>query len=137
MIVDLQAALLDLAERYEDVILPGYTHTQRAQPVLFAHHMLAYFEMLQRDKGRLADCLARADASPLGAGALAGTTFPIDRDYVARELGFVGATRNSLDAVADRDFVVELLAALSLLMMHMSRLSEEIVVWSSAPNSAS
>jgi argininosuccinate lyase len=132
LIAGLQAALLELAERYEDAILPGYTHTQRAQPVLLAHHLLAYFEMLQRDKGRFTDCSERANLSPLGAGALAGTTFDIDREYVARELGLAGVTRNSLDAVSDRDFVVEFMAAASLLMMHLSRLSEEIVLWSSA-----
>ena len=132
LIVTLQAALLDLAQRHEDVILPGYTHTQRAQPVLLAHHLLAYVEMLERDKGRFADCSARANVCPLGAGALAGTTFPIDRDFVARELGFASPTRNSLDAVGDRDFVVEFLAAASLTMMHLSRLSEEIVLWSTA-----
>jgi len=132
LIADLQAALLDLAERNEQVILPGYTHTQRAQPVLLAHHLLAYFEMLERDKGRFADCCTRLNVCPLGAGALAGTTFPIDRDFVARELGFAAPSRNSMDAVADRDFVIEFLAAASLLMMHLSRLSEEIVLWSTA-----
>ncbi len=132
LVSGLQAALLDLAERYEDVILPGYTHTQRAQPVLFAHHMLAYVEMLQRDKGRLADCRARLNECPLGAGALAGTTFPIDRTATADELGFARPTRNSLDSVSDRDFVIEFLAAASLIMMHLSRLSEEIVLWSTA-----
>lgn len=132
LIAGLEAALLDLAERYEAVILPGYTHTQRAQPVLFAHHLLAYVEMLERDRSRLADCAERADECPLGAGALAGTTFPIDRHGVAAALGFARPTRNSLDAVSDRDFVVEFLAAASLLMMHLSRLSEEIVLWSTA-----
>lgn len=130
--VGLQSALLDLAGRYPAVIVPGYTHTQRAQPVLFAHHLLAYVEMFERDKGRLRDCRARADVCPLGAGALAGTTFAIDRQFTAHELGFSAASRNSLDAVSDRDFVVEFLAAAALLMMHLSRLSEEIVLWSTA-----
>ncbi len=132
LLVNLQAALLDIAERHEHVIMPGYTHTQRAQPVLFAHHMLAYFEMLQRDKGRFADCCKRADVCPLGSGALAGSTFSLDRAFVARELGFSAVSRNSLDAVSDRDFVLEFLAAASILMMHLSRLSEELILWSTA-----
>lgn len=132
LLADLQRALLKLAGRYEQAIVPGYTHTQRAQPVLFAHHLLAYFEMLQRDKSRLADCRARLNLSPLGSGALAGVTFPIDRQATAAELGFAGPTRNSLDAVSDRDFVVEFLAAAGLIMAHLSRLSEEIVLWSTA-----
>jgi argininosuccinate lyase len=132
LISGLQSALLDLAQRYPDVIVPGYTHTQRAQPVLLAHHLLAYFEMLERDKGRFHDCALRADVCPLGAGALAGTTFAINRDGVAHELGFTAVSRNSMDAVSDRDFVVEFLAAASLLMMHVSRLSEEIVLWSTS-----
>jgi argininosuccinate lyase len=132
LLTDLQKALLELADRYEDVILPGYTHTQRAQPVLLAHHLLAYVEMLQRDKSRLTDCRRRLNECPLGAGALAGTTFPIDRTFTATELGFDRPTRNSLDSVADRDFVIEFLAASSLIMMHLSRLSEEIVLWSTA-----
>lgn len=132
LVTGLQTALLDLGERYADVILPGYTHTQRAQPVLFAHHMLAYVEMLQRDKARLADCRARLNECPLGAGALAGTTFPINRIATATELGFTRPTLNSLDSVADRDFVIEFLGAASIIMMHLSRLSEEIVLWSTA-----
>jgi len=131
-VVNLQKALLDLTERHLDAVMPGYTHLQRAQPVLFAHHLLAYFEMLERDKGRLADCARRADVSPLGAGALAGSTLPLDPEFVARELGFAEAFRNSVDAVSDRDFVAEFLSACAILMMHLSRLAEEIVLWSSA-----
>jgi len=131
-ITALQQALIDLAQRHMEAILPGYTHTQRAQPILLAHHLLAYFEMFQRDKARFADCYKRADVCPLGAGALAGTTFPIDREWVARELGFQEVSRNSLDAVSDRDFVVEFLAAASLTMVHLSRLAEEIILWSTA-----
>jgi len=112
--------------------MPGYTHLQRAQPVTFAHHLLAYFEMLQRDRERLQDCYRRVDVMPLGAGALAGTVFPIDRAFVARELGFAAVSENSLDAVADRDFAVEFCAAAAMIMMHLSRFGEEIVLWSSA-----
>ncbi|MFQ5893584.1 MAG: argininosuccinate lyase, partial [Nitrospinota bacterium] len=130
--VNLQKALLDPAERYLDAVMPGYTHLQRAQPVLLAHHLLAYFEMLERDKGRLSDCARRADVSPLGAGALAGSTLPLDPGFVAQELGFAETFRNSMDAVSDRDFVVEFLSACAILMMHLSRLAEEIVLWSSA-----
>ncbi len=127
-----QAALLELAGRYPEAIMPAYTHTQHAQPVLFAHHCLAYVEMLERDAGRLRDALARADECPLGAGAAAGTAFPIDREALAHALGFARATTNSLDAVGDRDFALEILAALSILMMHLSRLAGEIVLWASA-----
>ncbi len=127
-----QTALLDLADRHPDAIMPAYTHTQHAQPVLFAHHCLAYVEMLQRDWGRLRDLLARADESPLGAGAAVGTAFPVDREALARDLGFGRASANSLDAVGDRDFALELLAALSILMVHLSRLAGEIVLWASA-----
>src|SRR5207253_9306491 len=128
----LQQALTVRAEEHLDTILPGYTHTQRAQPVLLAHHLLAYVEMLRRDRGRVRDALARADVMPLGAGALAGSGFPIDRRALAQELGFRGPSANSMDAVSDRDFVVELLAALSILMIHLSRLGGEIVLWTSA-----
>ncbi|MDO3377453.1 argininosuccinate lyase [Geoalkalibacter halelectricus] len=128
----LQQALLDQAEANLAVIMPGYTHLQTAQPVLFAHHLLAYYEMFRRDAGRLADVAKRLDELPLGAGALAGTTFPIDREYVAEQLGFAGVTRNSLDTVSDRDFAIEFCAAASILMMHLSRLSEELILWSSA-----
>jgi argininosuccinate lyase len=128
----LQEALLAQAEANLDTIMPGYTHLQTAQPILFAHHMLAYYEMFRRDLGRLADCGKRLNYLPLGAGALAGTTFPIDREYVAELLGFAGVTRNSLDSVSDRDFAVEFCAASSLIMMHLSRLAEELILWSSA-----
>ena len=126
-----QAALLAQAETNRDVIMPGYTHLQRAQPLLLAHHLLAYFEMLDRDGERFADCRRRADALPLGSGALAGVPYPIDRESVARELGFSRLAENSVDAVADRDFVVEFQAAAATTMMHLSRLAEEIVLWAS------
>ena len=128
----LQAALLDQAEKNLDVIMPGYTHLQTAQPVLFAHHLLAYFEMLARDTSRLHDLRSRLNHLPLGAGALAGTTFAIDREWVAEQLGFAGVTRNSLDTVSDRDFALEFCSFASILMMHLSRLSEELILWSSA-----
>ncbi|MBI2864274.1 MAG: argininosuccinate lyase [Chloroflexi bacterium] len=127
-----QTTLLRLAHTHVDVVMPGYTHLQRAQPVLLAHHFLAYFEMLQRDIARFRDCYRRTDVMPLGSGALAGVTLPIDRSYLARELGFAEISRNSMDAVADRDFVVEFVAASSIAMMHLSRLAEEVVLWSSA-----
>jgi argininosuccinate lyase len=130
-IAALQRALGGLARKHADVIMPGYTHLQPAQPVLFAHHLLAYVEMLARDDARLADCGARADVLPLGSGALAGTTFPIDRAFVARQLGFRALSENSLDAVSDRDFAAELLAALAILGMHLSRFADEIVLWTS------
>jgi len=125
-------ALLKQAEENLDVIMPGFTHLQTAQPILFAHHMLAYVEMLKRDSGRMEDCLKRCNVLPLGAGALAGTTFPIDREYVAEQLGFASITRNSLDSVSDRDFSLEFLSAASILMMHLSRLSEELILWSTS-----
>ncbi len=127
-----QRALLDLAEANKDVIIPGYTHLQVAQPVLLAHHLLAYFEMCERDIARFSDCFKRVDCLPLGSGALAGVAYDIDREYVAQELGFSQVSRNSLDAVADRDFVLEYEAAASICLMHLSRLAEEIVLWSSA-----
>ena len=126
-----QAALLALATRHQGVVMPGYTHVQRAQPVLFPHHMLAYFEMFQRDVGRFADCYQRTDVMPLGSGALAGVAYQTDREFLAAELGFSRISANSMDAVSDRDFVVEFLAAASVCMMHFSRLSEELVLWSS------
>lgn len=126
-----QQALVDLAERYRDVVMPGYTHLQRAQPVLVAHHLLAYFHMLQRDVGRFRDCHRRTDVLPLGSGALAGVPYPTDREFLARELGFREISANSMDAVSDRDFLVEYLAAASIVMMHLSRLCEEMVLWSS------
>jgi argininosuccinate lyase len=127
---DFEDALVGLAEREGDSVLPGTTHTQPAQPVLFGHHLLAYVEMAERDRGRLADARRRLNVSPLGAGALAGAGYPLDREMTATELGFDGATANSLDAVGDRDFVVETLAAVSLAMVHLSRLAEEIAWWS-------
>jgi argininosuccinate lyase len=130
-LVDFERALVDLAEREGSAILPGTTHIQPAQPVLLAHHLLAYVEMAERDRGRFRDARARLDVSPLGAGALAGAGYPLDRKATAEELGFAGGvTRNSLDAVADRDFVVEVLAAAALAMVHLSRLAEEITWWS-------
>ncbi len=129
----LQRALLDLAEKHADTAMPGFTHLQVAQPVTFGHHLMAYFEMLERDHGRLADCRRRTNRLPLGAAALAGTSFPIDREMVARELGFDGVCQNSLDAVSDRDFAIEFCAAAALAMTHLSRLSEELVLWMSQP----
>ncbi|MGB8706943.1 MAG: argininosuccinate lyase [Dehalococcoidia bacterium] len=126
-----QLALLDVAEANKSIIMPGYTHLQQAQPVLFAHHLLAYFEMLQRDVMRFQDCLKRTDVLPLGSGALAGVGYSIDRDFVAKKLEFSELSRNSLDAVSDRDFVIEYEAVASIAMMHVSRLAEEIVLWSS------
>jgi argininosuccinate lyase len=126
-----ERALLGQAREHLDVVMPGYTHLQRAQPVLLAHHLLAYVEMIERDKGRLRDALVRIDVMPLGSGALAGTNYPIDRSYTARLLKFAAVTENSLDAVSDRDFAIEALGALSIVMMHLSRLSEELILWSS------
>jgi len=131
-IVRLQHALLDLAEREAATILPGFTHLQVAQPVTFGHHMMAWLEMLERDVGRLGDCRRRLNTMPLGAAALAGTTYPIDRAYTAELLGFDAPAENSLDAVSDRDFAIEFAAAASILMMHLSRFSEELIIWSSA-----
>ena len=129
-VVEMERALVGLADREGGAILPGMTHIQPAQPVLFAHHLLAYVEMLERDRGRLADCRRRANVSPLGSGALAGAGYPLDREATAVELGFDGVTANSLDGVSDRDFVVEALAAFALCMVHLSRLAEEITWWS-------
>jgi argininosuccinate lyase len=129
-VLEMERALVGLADREGEAILPGMTHIQPAQPVLFAHHLLAYVEMLERDRGRLADCRRRANVSPLGSGALAGPGYPLDREATAAELGFDGVTANSLDGVSDRDFVVEALAAFSLCMVHLSRLAEEITWWS-------
>jgi argininosuccinate lyase len=131
LLKDLQAALLDLAEAHADTILPGFTHMQVAQPVTFGHHMLAYVEMFGRDAERMADCRRRVNRLPLGAAALAGTTFPIDRERVAKTLGFEEVCRNSLDAVSDRDFAIEFCAAAALVMTHISRMSEELVIWMS------
>jgi argininosuccinate lyase len=129
---ELQSVLITLAEKYKDVVVPGYTHLQPAQPVLFTHHMLAYFEMFLRDVERFGDCFKRTDVLPLGSGALAGVTYNIDREFVARELGFSRVSRNSMDAVADRDFIIEFEAIASISMMHISRLAEEIILWSAA-----
>jgi argininosuccinate lyase len=127
----LQARLVDLADAHAETVMPGFTHLQVAQPVSFGHHLLAYYEMLKRDRARFADCRVRVNQLPLGAAALAGTTYPIDRTIVARELGFDGVCANSLDAVSDRDFAIEFCAAAALLMTHLSRLSEELIVWMS------
>ena len=128
----LQQGLLSIAEREADTIMPGFTHLQTAQPVTFGHHLLAWFEMLQRDYGRLMDCQQRLNQSPLGAAALAGTTYPIDRHYTAELMGFSQPTANSLDSVSDRDFAIEFCAFASVLMTHLSRASEELVLWASA-----
>ena len=126
-----RSALIDLAEKEAATPMPGFTHLQVAQPVTFGHHLLAYFEMFGRDAERFADCRKRINRLPLGAAALAGTTYPIDREFVAEQLGFDGVCENSLDAVSDRDFAIEFTAACALLMMHISRLSEELVMWMS------
>lgn len=131
MVLSLENTIIDISEANTATILPGYTHLQRAQPITFAHHMMAYFEMFKRDYMRLSNCYSRMNVLPLGSGALAGTTYPLDRHMVARELGFNDITQNSLDGVSDRDFVIELASCLSILMMHVSRLSEEIILWSS------
>lgn len=128
----LESSLIQQAEKNLDVIMPGYTHLQTAQPILYSHHMLAYREMIARDCSRLRDLRTRFNQMPLGAGALAGTTFPIDREWVAEKLGFDGVTRNSLDSVSDRDFAIEFCSFAGILMMHLSRLSEELILWSSA-----
>ena len=132
LLVNLQEAIIATAKANMDTVMPGYTHLQRAQPVLFAHHLMAYFWMLQRDRERFLDGYKRADWLPLGAGALAGTTFPINREMVAEELGFAKLYENSMDAVSDRDFVAEYLFNASLLMIHLSRLSEDLILWNSA-----
>lgn len=131
LVLDMEKALVEVAEKYSDAIMPGYTHLQRAQPILFAHHMLAYFSMLNRDFSRLKGVYERADIMPLGAGALAGTTFPIDRQLVAEQLNFGAVYNNSLDAVSDRDYILEFLSFASIMMMHLSRISEEIILWCS------
>jgi len=127
-----QRAILDLAEREVESVMPGFTHLQAAQPITFGHHLMAWFEMLQRDRERFADCRRRVDILPLGAAALAGTTYPIDPYYTAELLGFTRPAENSLDAVSDRDFIIEFSAAAAILMMHLSRFSEELILWSSA-----
>lgn len=130
LIEDFQKTLLEKAEQHVETIAPGYTHMQRAQPISFAHHLMAYFWMLERDKERFTESLKRIDISPLGAGAMAGTTFPIDREMTAKLLGFSKIYENSMDAVSDRDFIVEFLSNSSLLMAHLSRFAEEIILWS-------
>jgi len=129
---ELERSIVDFAEKNIDVVAPGYTHLQRAQPVLLAHHLLAYFEMLERDVERFWDCMKRTSVLPLGSGALAGVSYPIDREFVAEELGFEEISQNSIDAVSDRDFILEYEFNASVCMMHISRLSEELVLWSSA-----
>ncbi|MCA4910635.1 MAG: argininosuccinate lyase, partial [Methylobacterium sp.] len=129
---DLQLALAEKALAHAGTVMPGFTHLQSAQPVTFGHHLMAYVEMLARDRGRFADARRRLNECPLGAAALAGTSFPIDRDHTAKALGFDRATANSLDSVSDRDFALETLAAVSILAMHLSRFAEEIVIWTSA-----
>ncbi len=131
MLRNLQKTIVDLANKYRTAILPGFTHLQHAQPVLFAHHLLAYVEMFNRDFTRLQDCRQRFNVMPLGSSALAGTTLPIDRDAVCRELKFDDISRNSMDAVSDRDFIIELLSALAIFAMHVSRMSEDLILWSS------
>ncbi len=123
--------LLNLMEKHTDTVMPGFTHLQKAQPVTLAHHLGAYFEMFRRDRERLADTRCRMNLCPLGAGALAGTTYPLDREFTASLLGFAGATRNSMDSVSDRDYLIEFLSDLSMIMMHLSRFSEEIILWNS------
>jgi argininosuccinate lyase len=132
LIRELQKTFVGIAKKNLDCIMPGYTHLQRAQPILFSHHLLAYYEMLKRDFERLDDCLKRVNVMPLGSGALAGSPYPLNREFVAKELGFTGVTDNSLDAVSDRDFCIEFCSAASILMMHLSRLSEELILWSSS-----
>ena len=131
LLKDLQKSLLSSAQKHLGIIIPGYTHLQHAQPLLFSHHLMAYFFMFERDKGRMQDLYKRIDVLPLGSAALAGTSFPIDRKYVASQLDFSEISENSLDAVSDRDFILEFLSASAILMMHLSRLGEELVLWSS------
>jgi argininosuccinate lyase len=128
----LQIAILDLAQKHTDTIMPGFTHLQVAQPIVFAHHLMAWFEMLSRDAERLQDCVKRLNVSPLGAAALAGTSYPINRNLSAELLGFSRPSANSLDSVSDRDFAIEFTSAASILMMHLSRFSEELILWASA-----
>jgi len=132
LIRELQKTFVGIAKKNLDCIMPGYTHLQRAQPILFSHHLLAYYEMLKRDFERLDDCFKRINVMPLGSGALAGSPYPLNREFVAKELGFTGVTDNSLDAVSDRDFCIEFCSAAAILMMHLSRLSEEMILWSSS-----
>ncbi|MFZ3073390.1 MAG: argininosuccinate lyase [Thermodesulfobacteriota bacterium] len=131
LIKEFQKTIFEIAKKHVDTVMPGYTHLQRAQPVLFAHHLLAYYEMLKRDFDRFSDCLKRTDCMPLGSGALAGSPYNLDRKFTAKMLGFSSVTENSLDAVSDRDFGLEFLASSAILMTHVSRLSEELILWSS------
>lgn len=131
MLIHTLSVLTSLAKEHTETIMPGYTHLQKAQPITFAHHLMAYFDMFKRDYQRLEDCRKRTNIMPLGSGALAGTTYPLDREFVARELGFDDVTMNSLDGVSDRDFVIELASCLSMIMMHLSRFCEELILWSS------
>ncbi|MGN0149794.1 MAG: argininosuccinate lyase [Clostridia bacterium] len=131
MLIHALNTIVSLASEHTETIMPGYTHLQKAQPVTFAHHLMAYFEMFKRDLSRLEDCRKRTNVMPLGSGALAGTTYPLDREFVAETLGFDSVTSNSLDGVSDRDFVIELASCLSIIMMHMSRFAEELILWSS------
>ena len=131
MLGETMQVFVELAKSHTKTIMPGYTHLQKAQPITFAHHCMAYYEMFRRDYSRLADCRKRTNIMPLGSGALAGTTYPLDREFVASELGFDGVTMNSLDGVSDRDFVIELASCLSVIMMHLGRFSEELILWSS------
>lgn len=131
LLKEAMGVLLDSASVHTDTIMPGYTHLQKAQPVTFAHHVMAYFQMFSRDLDRLTDCRKRINVMPLGSGALAGTTYPLDREFVAEKLGFDSVTANSLDGVSDRDFAIEFLSVLSMIMMHLSRFCEELVLWSS------
>ena len=130
-LADLTETLADLAEKHQDTVMPGYTHLQRAQPVTLAYHLLAYYQMFSRDRERFADCLTRIDRLPLGSGALAGTTYNTDREFLAEELGFSKVLPNAMDAVADRDFAIEFLSCCSITMMHLSRFCEELILWSS------
>jgi len=130
-LVQLNKVIVDLATKHIDVVLPGYTHLQRAQPILLSHHLMAYYEMFARDVDRFKDCLKRINVMPLGSAALAGTTYPIDREYTAKLLGFPKVSANSLDAVSDRDFIIEFLSSASICMVHLSRMSEELILWSS------
>ena len=131
LLKELLEVLLGIMEEHIDTFMPGFTHLQKAQPITLAHHMGAYFEMFKRDRARMKDVYRRMNYCPLGSGALAGTTYPLDREYTAELLGFAGATWNSMDSVADRDYLIEFLAALSTVMMHLSRFSEEVIIWNS------
>ncbi|RRD40940.1 argininosuccinate lyase [Leptotrichia sp. OH3620_COT-345] len=132
LLINMEKTIIDMSEKYKSVIIPGYTHLQRAQPILFSHYLMAYFQMFKRDISRIEDFLGRTDEMPLGAGALAGTTFNIDRHFTASELAFSKPTENSLDSVSDRDFIIELCFIISMISMHLSRFSEEIIIWCSS-----